>query len=662
MDDNPDKQDPEEKPGRKPPRDFLDAYLDSDDAVADGSETTTGSDAQPDLVETEDSKDITGAVFKNSVYDSVYNKDKGSLVVFFKDIDEYNASIDNEWIKPISTEVFSPFPLKSIESTLASLPYQLNLCNGAWHYNRTDGLFKIDEKKGKVIVCRHPIIVSRKFIDKDTKEHKLQIAFQVSGYEIQLVTCDRDRAFSKAFISQLEKRGAFIPRKNAQYLLEYLQDYEEAYLNQIDDWMTGQSLGWLEDGSFIPYRKNAVLDPILGFGKLSAAIAEEGSRESWFECISDARKGSIPGRIAIATSLSSVLVRKLDKTGPFIHMWGDTSMGKTVALQVAASVWGNPRIGEYILTFKVTAAGLPRYNAVLRDIPLLIDELQLSQPDQKDNHDELIYEMTEGVTKVKAQGSRGIAEVLSWSNCIISTGETPIVSKESGAGTYARTIEIPLDGNVFADNTSTREVVFSNYGFAGREFVQKLQEPGNIDKARGIFNSKYTEIFIPGLNSKQCLSAALIMTADALAEEWLFHDGISLSVADMMPYMVQNDDISSNRRGYVYMCEWVVRNKNRLSKTNGQAQVLGTLDVENQIAYIIRSVFDEAVKNAGFSSDAMLRWMKSKNLIDTELKGYMKRKWIGQTQVSCVALKLQGQLNGPEVASQDDEEDEQVAR
>lgn len=654
MDVDMNKQDPDENPGRKPPRDFLDAFLESFNDESDGSETTTGSDTQPGMVDYEGDDDITGAVF----LDENYGPETGRLVVYVNNIDEYNASIDNPWILPISTEVISPFPHKSIERTLAKLPYQLNLCNGAWHYNQTNGLFKIDEKKGKVTVCRHPIIISRKLIDIDTNEQKLQIAFQVPGQKIQLVTWDRDRAFSKAFISKLAKQGAFIPIKNAQYLLEYLQDYEEAYADRIEEWITGQSLGWLEDGSFIPYSKNTILDPMLGFGKLSAAIAEAGSRESWFDCIKDARKGSIPGRIVIATSFSSVLVRKLDKTGPFIHVWGDTSTGKTVALQVAASVWGNPRIGEYILTFRVTEAGLPRYNAVLRDIPLLMDELQLGQADQKDNFDDIIYDMTEGVTKVKALGGRGIAEVLSWSNCIISTGETRILSKESGAGAYARTIEVPLDGNVFADNTSTREIVFSNYGFAGRQFVQKLQEPGNIDKARSIFNTKYNELFVPGLNSKQCLSAALIMTADALAEEWLFHDGISLSVADMMPYMFQNEEISSNRRGYVYMCEWVVRNKNRLSKTNGQAQILGTLDVENQIAYIIRSVFDDAVKNAGFTSDALLSWMKHNHLIDTENRGYMKRKWIDQIQVSCIALKLQGRLNEPEAAIQDDEEAE----
>lgn len=42
----------------------------------------------------------------------------------------------------------------------------------------------------------------------------------------------------------------------------------------------------------------------------------------------------------------------------FVHLWGvESGTGKTVALMLAASVWGNPAIGQYVQTFNATQVG-----------------------------------------------------------------------------------------------------------------------------------------------------------------------------------------------------------------------------------------------------------------------------------------------------------------
>ena len=48
----------------------------------------------------------------------------------------------------------------------------------------------------------------------------------------------------------------------------------------------------------------------------------------------------------MAASFASVLLEPL-KVLPFVlHLWGTTGTGKTVALMVAMSIWGNPQNGR----------------------------------------------------------------------------------------------------------------------------------------------------------------------------------------------------------------------------------------------------------------------------------------------------------------------------
>ena len=56
-------------------------------------------------------------------------------------------------------------------------------------------------------------------------------------------------------------------------------------------------------------------------------------------------------------------------------LWGRTGVGKSVALMVAASVWGNPN-GGLFGTMNGTLNFLQSQAALLRNLPLCLDELQ----------------------------------------------------------------------------------------------------------------------------------------------------------------------------------------------------------------------------------------------------------------------------------------------
>ena len=76
-----------------------------------------------------------------------------------------------------------------------------------------------------------------------------------------------------------------------------------------------------------------------------------------------------------------------------------------------------------------------------------------------------------------------------WKNSFIFTGEEPITKVNSGGGSKKRVIEIAIDGPLIEDGHYVSSVVQEHYGYAGRKFVEYIQEtdkpdhgpvPGNI--------------------------------------------------------------------------------------------------------------------------------------------------------------------------------------
>ena len=82
-------------------------------------------------------------------------------------------------------------------------------------------------------------------------------------------------------------------------------------------------------------------------------------------------------RIMLAASFASALVEPCDCLPFFVHLWGGTESGKTVALMLAASVWASPLMGDYIRTFNSTAVAQELTAGFVNSLPLCYDELQI---------------------------------------------------------------------------------------------------------------------------------------------------------------------------------------------------------------------------------------------------------------------------------------------
>lgn len=520
---------------------------------------------------------------------------------------------------------------------------ELELDCGGWTATDT-GIYGTDKMGFEVVACYHPIMPVQRLVNIDTGIHKVKLAFSL-GKRWNSIIEDRNVISDSRAIIGLSKYGIMVNSETSKPLVRYLADVEQMNYDLIPEVSSVGRLGWIDDYGFSPYVDDLVFDGEEEYRTRFESIQEHGRRDVWLDTVKAVRAGKTPGnviaRIVLAASFASVLVKPCNCLPFFVHLWGGTETGKTVSLLLAASVWGNPEVGKYIQTFNATEVGKELGAAFCNSLPLIIDELQLVKDNRKD-FDKMIYQLSEGVGRARGRKQGGLQRTPTWRNCIITTGEFPIISPNSGAGAVNRTIEIDCHAeHLFDDPKKTATLLYGNYGFAGREFVERLMEDGGFEHVQKLQDVMQERLKTDDTMDKQTASAALILAADVLAEEWIFRDGIFLQPEDISKYLVSKETVNQNGRALQYLYDFININQARfgLDAETYQGEVWGDLD--DDYAYIIRSKFDQILADEGYNASAFLGWAKNRGLILCSSDGRpTKPKRINGRVSRCVWLKM----------------------
>lgn len=509
------------------------------------------------------------------------------------------------------------------------------------------GIFRDLPNGGRECACAHPIMPISRLVNIDTGEVKLTIAFKPPGRDKKWRTTivDKSTVSTARNITALASQGISVTSNSASALVDYINDLENLNYDIIPEQKSIGRLGYIPGEGFSPYVDDLVFDGDASFRHLYEDIKSQGSQIEWITTALECRQMSVTARILLAASFASPILSLVGALPFFVHLWGvDSGTGKTVALMLAASVWGDPALGNYTQTFNATQVGQERTAAFLNQLPFCIDELQLT----KDSHGRTnfdVYQLAQGVGRARGKRSGGIEVTPTWSCCFLTTGESPIVNGSAGAGAVNRVIDIECTaGNaVIADGQRISNALKRNYGFAGQQFVAKLYESEKIqDIVRDMYHDNFKELCAGNSTEKQAMAAAAIVTADQLATHWIFKDDMALTAKDVSEFLASKEAVSAGRRAYDWLCDWVASNVNHFEtdESAAQGEVYGVL--EGDMAYIIRGVFDRSVQEAGFSTSATLSYLRSNRLIDVRGRGYTKTKRIGRTTPQCVWLHLNG--------------------
>lgn len=516
-------------------------------------------------------------------------------------------------------------------------PLELNA--GDWEADDS-GIFKKNGYNDEV-ACPHPIMPVERLVNIDTGEEKLQLAFRKGTIWRKIIVSKTVLASSNK-VTELAGSGIAVTSQNARAFIQYISDMENMNYYLIPEKKSIGRFGYIPDEGFSPFVDGLIFDGDANFKAMFQTVRSRGSETKWLETVADVREMSTTAKIILATSFASVLLEPLNCLPFFVHLWGvDSGTGKTVALMVAASVWGDPAVGAYVKTFDGTVVGMEKTAAFLNNLPFCLDELQLAK-DSKGRTTFDVYKLAQGVGRTRGNRSGGVDLTPTWRNCILTTGESPLTGTASGAGAVNRVIDIECKSAqaVIKDGMRISGAVKRNYGFAGRKFVERLYQPGVIDQVSERYRELFRILSDRDTTEKQAMAAAAIILADELACQWIFSGQQPLTIEQVSEFLASKAAVSAGDRGYKYLCDWVTQNSNKLCgrSENPNIEVLGAL--EDGRAYIIRSVFERILQDAGYSTAAMISYLKQSNLIETRGRANTKGKRINGIPTECFCLRL----------------------
>ncbi len=489
--------------------------------------------------------------------------------------------------------------------------------------------------------CSHPILPIEILKNVDTAQERITLAYFKAAVW-QRITVDRAVcANSNKIVDALSQFGIEVTSDNAKNMVRYISDCVGLNPATLNPKKAINRLGWV-GSAFTPYAEDIRYEGDMDYEVIFQNIRETGDFGAWKALCGSLRK-NLPLRMMMAASFASVLLEPL-KVLPFVlHIWGTTGTCKTVALMVAMSIWGNPKMGGLVKTMNMTKNAIMRNAAFLCSIPFAGDELQTIKDKWQGNFDQLIYQITEGVDRGRARAYGGVEDTKTWKNSFIFTGEEPITKVNSGGGSKNRVIEIAIDGKLVDDGHYVSSVVQENYGFAGRRFVEYLQEMETVklvERYREIFD----ELCKLDTTDKQAMAMACILLADEIAVKLFFTDEEALRIDQIKQYLQSAYDVDVAERAYQSVLNWAAKNPVRFEDPKApdspnKGEVWGKIDGE--ILILNRDVLLDYLNKSGFDYTAVSKkWAEKEYLIRNSQGKFIHSTKVYGIKTSYVKIKL----------------------
>ncbi|HBW7827371.1 TPA: DUF927 domain-containing protein [Klebsiella pneumoniae] len=255
-------------------------------------------------------------------------------------------------------------------------------------------------------------------------------------------------------------------------------------------WRIAHATGWqcgayiMPDGEIIGTPEQ----PVLFNGRSSAAsgYTTSGTVDSWRESVGRLAFGNYSMMTGVAAALAAPLIGLAGADGFGIHLYEQSSAGKTTTANVASSLYGNPDVLR--LTWYGTALGLANEAAAHNDALMPLDEIgQGADPVEVYKS---AYALFNGTGKLQGAKEGGNRDLKRWRTVAISTGEMDLetfiasAGRKAKAGQLVRLLNIPMrravrfhehaNGKHHAD--ALKDAYQHHHGVAGREWVKWLAD------------------------------------------------------------------------------------------------------------------------------------------------------------------------------------------
>jgi hypothetical protein len=573
------------------------------------------------------------------------------------------------------------------DATVAGLPGIIGpyVVPRGWNVS-DDGLYRLlrttsDGEKWERI-APSPILLIGSSADASTGERFVELFWRdpTHGRSTRHPVPRADIA-TPAGLLALAAYGAPVNCENVRKVSAFLMELEAVNAEVLPARTVVQSMGWVPTtlgtdartfvlGESAIGAEDVTCMPLVGSEQHLKGWSAAGSYDAWEAAVRPVVEGYPVPAVMYLASLAAPLVALLGRDSFVVEIACETGHGKTTALRLAASVWGNPAPGCGVVhSWDATRDALLKLAGFTANLPYCLDDTKTAGHSRGGDLGDMPYLLTHGQGSLKARPG-GLRRAGRWALVTLSTGEAPLVERSNNAGARARVLtltRLPFGPQSEVGRTLTTgidEAMRLDHGHAGRRFVEHLTS-ADLDDLRtrlGECRAWLAGRFEPGTATRLSDHAALLLLAADIAH------GLGLpapdfdAVADVLSEAVRDGAESADRprAALVALLSWVESRPARVfnRKRNDAVPGLGWIANRRELDFaIVKDDAERFLDGRGYDVPGCLRsWAGRAWLRRPTGKGYTKAVRFGaegRPRCLCIPWDVVNELLG-----EDDGEEE----
>ena len=324
--------------------------------------------------------------------------------------------------------------------------------------------------------------VTKVFRQVDTNEYAYE--FEVSGLLKTVSTRISKSTITRRNFSELSRIGMNMDERHITEIMEYI------FVSEVNAKLITES-------SFVGWKQNHFFGRNTDNWNYTGSLLLKKSKNYDYEKLAELLKEAYALQFSLvvgaSTCLQGYLGQKIPLSTPIIHFWGNTSQGKTTALQFAVSVWGKPVPENGMLSTWNATENFLMNNRLANNfaLPVALDESSICKFDLTS----AIYNISQGINRQRLNKDVTPVNTRQWLTQILSTGEMGLLEQTlNNNGLKARAFEFQIPVTLNAEHSNrVKTFVHSNFGHIGEALI-KLLEDSDFEDVLEVFTENRKQI------------------------------------------------------------------------------------------------------------------------------------------------------------------------
>lgn len=470
-------------------------------------------------------------------------------------------------------------------------------------------------------------------------------------------------------INSYNSKGVFKHLQNelAQNIPVKNETTKVGFINsELDIFYAGAFLG-VENQKFVQHKHYKYS------GKLN--LGNRGKLSEYKKFVATEVIGNTALEMALAIGYAGPLIPYLYSTTQIstllIHTSGQSTMGKSTAARIAASVFGSSHVTQKrtyttFNSWNTTDNGIESVLANNYGIPIILDEFGKKKIRHGETLDELIYTITEGMGKVRSNVEGKGLPIQRWRTVIFSTGERTLFENTSNAeGLRMRVLD--LRHVAYTESAEQSERITTSLdnccGVAGIEFIKYilLEDRATIvqmyeDIKNGIAKQLQS---VPSGKRLAKLPAMILLAVELLKKFDIFQldsDGITELLVNNIKDNT-GEQVGMAERSYDAIMEIVSQNYNRFYKIVNRSMYVDEHDADTvgdvwgyikfdelesvtEVVFIAK-VLEKELLRYGFNNvTTVLHELKQHGYLNGETDKTYRRRTVNAVKTKCYVINV----------------------